>query len=133
MLNFLNRPQQRQPNIREALVRSGLPNAADPTRIALLETYGSYVGRRVKFFRAVDAEHSGVQLGSGHVEPNGMVIVNLRQSPEGPPPLRYLADRTMHADDERLVFWDPSTARESEAALSAPAATWLRARATDRQ
>jgi hypothetical protein len=86
----------------------------------------------VKFFRAMDAEHSGVLLGSGHVEPNGTVVVNLRQSPEGPPPLRFLADRTLHADDERLVFWDRATAEISEAALSAPAATWLRARATDR-
>ena len=90
----------------------------------MLETYGTYVGRRVKFFRALDAERSGVLLGSGHVEPNGAVVVSLRQSPEGPAPLRFLADRAPHTDDERLVFWDASTARRSEAALSAPAATW---------
>src|ERR1051325_11524064 len=115
MSNLFNRSQQRQPNIRQALVQSGLSIAGDSARVSLIETYGSYVGRRVKFFRAVDAERSGVLLGSGHVEPNGTVVVNLRQSAEGPAPTRHLADRTTHADDERLVFWDAATARLSEA------------------
>ena len=38
MLNFFNRPQRRYPTIRQALVQSGLAEAADPTSVALLDS-----------------------------------------------------------------------------------------------
>jgi hypothetical protein len=130
MLNFLNRPHRRYPTIRQALVQSGLVEAADPTRVALFEKHGNYAGRRVNFFQAFEPGHQDVLLGSGHVEREGMVVVDDRPVPEGAVPARELANRATHADDERLVFWDVEAARSSEATLSAPAATWQQARST---
>ena len=131
-MNLFHRPQQRRQIFRDARVHSGVSNAGDPARVAVLETHGSYAGRPVKFFRAVDIQDSGALLGSGHVEPNGTIVSNLRQSSEGPTPARFLTDRARHADDERLVFWDATSAKVSEAALFAPPATWLRAREKER-
>ena len=131
MLNFFNRPQRRYPTIRQALVQSGLAEAADPTRVALFEKHGNYAGRRVNFFRAFEPGHEELLLGSGHVEPEGLVVVNnLRAPEESTPPTREPANRANHPDDERLVFWDAGAARSSEATLSAPAATWQQPRPT---
>jgi hypothetical protein len=132
MFNVFNRAQQRYPTIRQALVQSGLSAAGDPTSIAVLETHGQYSGRRVNFFRAFAPGRNDVLLGSGHVEHDGMVVVNGRREPEGGTPTRKPADRATHADDERLVFWNAAAARSSEATLSAPAATWAQARSTAR-
>jgi hypothetical protein len=128
MFNFLNRSQRRYPSIRQALVLAGLPYAGDSARVAVFEKHGQYAGRRVNFFRAFEAGHQDVLLGSGHVEHEGVVVVDSRPAPEGAAPAREPANRADHADDERLVFWDADTARSSEAILSAPAATWLHAR-----
>jgi hypothetical protein len=130
MLNFFNRPQRRYPTIRQALVQSGLAEAADPTRVALVEKHGNYAGRRVNFFQAFEPGHQDLLLGSGHVEPDGTVVVDNQPAQEGTVPVREPANRATHADDERLVFWDPGEARRSEASLSAPAATWQQARTT---
>jgi len=132
MFNFFNRPQLRYPTIRQALVAAGLSTADDSARIAVLEKHGQYAGRRVNFFRAFEPGHQDLLLGSGHVEPDGMVIVDMRSEPDGATPVRQPANRTHHADDEHLVFWDANAARISEATLSAPAATWLHARSTPR-
>jgi hypothetical protein len=129
MFNFLDRSGARYATIREALVQSGLAEAGDFTRVALLEKHGQYAGRRVTFFRAFQPGHQDLLLGSGHVEPEGLVVVNnLRAPQESTPPAREPANRADHADDERLVFWDAAAARSSEATLSGPAATWLCAR-----
>jgi hypothetical protein len=130
MFNFFNRSQRRYPTIRQALVHAGLSAAGDPARIAVFEKNGQYAGRRVNFFSAFEPGHQDLTLRSGHVEREGMVVVDNRMGPEGPTPDRHPADRAVHADDERLVFWDASAARSSEATLSAPAATWLQARST---
>jgi hypothetical protein len=130
MFNVFNRAQRRYPTIREALVQSGLAAAADPNRIAVLEKYGQYSGRRVNFFRAFEPGHQDLLLRTGHVEREGLVVVDSRQQPEGAAPARELANRATHADDERLVFWDADKARSSESTLSAPAATWQQARST---
>ena len=132
MFNLFNGPQVRYPTIRQALVQAGLPTAGDSSRIAVLEKHGQYAGRRVNFFRAVEAGHQDMLLRSGHVEPEGMVIVDSVSEPEGATPVRKLADRAEHTDDEHLVFWDADAARLSEATLSAPAATWLQARSSPR-
>ncbi|HEY3061174.1 MAG TPA: hypothetical protein VGL99_19585 [Chloroflexota bacterium] len=130
MFNFFNKSQPRYPTIRQALVQSGLSAAVDSNKVAVVEKHGQYSGRRVSFFRAFAPGHQDVLLGSGHVEHEGAVVVYGRPGPEGAVPARQPANRASHADDERLVFWDPARARSSEATLSAPAATWLHARST---
>ena len=126
MFNFLGRSGVRYTTIREALVLSGVAEAGDFTRVALLEKQGQYAGRRVTFFRAFQPGHQELLLGSGHVEPEGRVVLNnLRAAEESTPPARERANRADHADDERLVFWDAAAARSSEATVSAPAPTWL--------
>src|SRR6266540_331695 len=100
MFNFFNRSETRYPTIRQALFTSGLSMAADPTRVAVVEKHGQYVGRRVNFFRAFEPGHQDLLLGSGHVEHEGLVV------------------------------WDAVRASSSEATLSAPAATWQHARET---
>ena len=130
MLNFFNRPQRRYATIRQALVQSGLAEAADPTRVALFEKHGNYAGRRVNFFRAFEPAHPDLVLGSGHVEHDGAVVVDNQPAQEGAVPVREPANRATHADDEHLVFWDAGKARRSAATLSAPAATWQQPRST---
>jgi hypothetical protein len=132
MLNLFNRSQARYPTIRQALVQAGLSDAGDPARVAVLEQHGQYAGRRANFFRAFKPGQQDQLLGSGHVEREGMVVVDSLSEPEGVTPVREPANRADHADDERLVFWDAAAARSSEATLSAPAATWLHARSTPR-
>ena len=130
MFNFLSRSQRHYPTIRQALVQAGLSAAGDPTRVAVLEKHGQYAGRRVNFFSAFEPGHQDLLLGSGHVERDGLVVVNSASQPEGAVPARHPADCANHADYERLVFWDADAARSSEATLSGPAATWLHARST---
>jgi hypothetical protein len=126
MFNLFNR-SPRYPTIRQALVQAGLSAAGDPTRVAVHEKHGQYAGRRVNFFRAFEPGHQDLLLGSGHVEREGVVVVNSLQETEVTAPAREPANRAHHVDDERLVFWDAAVARSSEATLSAPAATWLHA------
>ncbi len=128
MFNVFNRSRPHYPTIRQALVQAGLSVAGDAARVAVLEQHGQYAGRRVNFFRAFEPGHQDLLLGSGHVEREGMVVLDSRSEPEGVTPVREPANRADHADDERLVFWDAEWARSSEAILSAPAATWLHAR-----
>jgi hypothetical protein len=104
----------------------GAGGGSDFTRVALLEKRGQYAGRRVTLFRAFEPGHQDLLLGSGHVEPEGRVVVNnLRTSQESTSPARENANRAGQADDERVVFWDAPAARSSEPTLSGPAATWL--------
>jgi hypothetical protein len=130
MLNFFNRRQRRNPTIRQALVRAGLAEAADPLRVALVEQHGNYVGRRVNFFQAFEAGHHDLLLGSGHVEHDGTVVVNKQTTQEDVVPLREPANRAIHADDNHLVFWDSDHVLRSDAILSAPAAAWRRAQSS---
>src|SRR5689334_2664130 len=111
MLKFFSRPQQRRyPTIREALVQSGVADAADPARVGVSEKHGNYAGRRVNFFQAYETGHPDRPLGSGHVEQEGAVVVNNQPGQAAAAPLRELANRATHTDDERLVFWDADKA-----------------------
>jgi hypothetical protein len=130
MFRVFNRSQLPYPTIRQALVEAGLSAAGDSARVAVVEKYGEYAGRRVNFFRAFKPGQQDLLLGSGHVEREGKVILDSVSEPEGATPVRQPANRADHTDDERLVFWDADAARSSEATLSAPAATWLHARST---
>jgi len=132
MFNFFNRPKSRYPTIRQALVEAGLSAAGDSARIAVLEKHGQYAGRQVNFFRAFEPGHEDRLLGSGHVEREGMVIVDSVSEAEGATPVRQPANSADHVDDEHLIFWDADAAKSSVARLSAPAATWLHARSTPR-
>ena|SRR5947209_1528536 len=112
MFNFLHQSKPRHPTIRQALAQLGVVDAGDSTRVAVLEKHGQYAGRRVNFFRAFEAGHEDLELGSGHVESDGVVVVDsLRASEKSAPPAREPANRAVHNDDERLVFWDADAAR----------------------
>jgi hypothetical protein len=121
MFKFLSRSAARYPTIRETLAEAGVPSAADPAGLTVLERMGSYSGRRVNFFRAFDPTraaarsiavhgfrdldgHHDLVLGSGHVENEGLVMLDDRAEAEHPVPTRALADRADHTDDERFVF-----------------------------
>jgi hypothetical protein len=121
MFKFLSRSAARYPTIRETLAEAGVPSAADPAGLTVLERMGSYSGRRVNFFRAFDPRgaaarsvsvhgfrdldgHPDLLLGSGHVEHEGLVMLDDRAEAEHSVPDRALADRADHTDDERFVF-----------------------------
>jgi len=144
MFNFLHRSAPRYPTIRQTLVNAGLLSARDPDSLTILERHGSYSGRRVNFFRAFNPTHATagairvrafadldahreLVLGSGHIEHEGMVVLNSQPEQNHAVPIREPADRAAHADDQRFVFWDAEVARSSGVALSEPAAVWLSA------
>lgn len=108
MFNLFRRSGTRHPRIRQALIEAGLSAAGDPARITVLETHGNYAGRRVRYFRAFEPGRPDLVLASGHVEHDGVVVVNGRPEPDGTAPARAPADRASHADDERLVFTGPA-------------------------
>ena len=130
MLNLFKRSAPRNSTIREALVHAGLLAAADPARVAVVEKHGDYVGRPVNFFTAFEPHHKEVLLASGHVEQKGMVVITYRPQPDAKTPTRVPANRSAHADDDKLVFWDEQAAMASEAALSATVMNWQRGRST---
>jgi hypothetical protein len=119
--------RSRYPTIRQTLALAGVPSAAEPAGLTVLERMGTYAGRRVNFFRAFDPArataraiqihvfrdldaHQDLVLGSGHVEHEGLVMLDGRPEAEGATPTRALADRAVHADDDRFVFRHGSTA-----------------------
>jgi hypothetical protein len=114
VFKFLNRAAPRYLTIRQTLDQAGVPAG-----LTVVERMGSYSGRRVNFFRAFDptrAEaraihafrdldtHQELVLGSGHVEHEGLVMLDGRPEAEHAVPPRELADRAIHGDDERFVF-----------------------------
>jgi len=115
VFKFLNRSAPRYLTIQQTLAQAGAPAG-----LTVLERMGSYSGRRVNFFRAFDATraearalhvqafrdldgHPDLVLGSGHTEQEGLVMLDGRPETERATPSRELADRTVHADDERFV------------------------------
>jgi hypothetical protein len=120
MFNFRNRSAPRYLTIRQTLAKAGVASAADPARLTVLERMGSYSGRRVNFFRAFDPTgaarglkvhafrdldaHQDLVLGSGHVEHEGLVMLDGRPEADRTAPAREPADRTAHTDDDRFVF-----------------------------
>ena len=145
MFNFLHRSAPCYPSVRQTLVNAGLLSPTEHDALTVLEKRGSYSGRRVNYFRAFNPTHAGgirvrtfadldahqdLVLGSGHVEREGMVVLNSRPEQTHAVPIREPADRAAHADDQRLVFWDAEVARSSGVTLSEPAAVWLQAQST---
>jgi hypothetical protein len=128
VFKFLHRSTPRYLTIRQTLAQAGVRSAADPAGLTVLEKMGSYSGRRVNFFRAFDPNgaaaraipvqvfrdldtHQELVLGSGHVENEGLVMLDGRPEAEHATPPRELADRAAHTDDERFVFRHGSGAR----------------------
>lgn len=144
MFNILHRSAARSSTLHQTLVGAGLLATTDTDALTVLEQRGSYSGRRVTFFRAfnparasaaavrvrafadLDA-HQELILGSGHVERDGMVVLNSQPRQSHAVLIRQPADRAAHADDQRLVFWDAELGRSSGLTLSEPAAVWRQA------
>ena len=115
--------RSRSSAIRGALERDGLPPGMERAfTLGVLESRGSYAGRRVSYIRvfdparaaeqAVDVRafgdldaHPDLVLRTGHVEKDGAVVITWRPpAADAATPVRERADRAMHADDERFVF-----------------------------
>ncbi len=124
MFGFMRRSGKRNRSaaIQRALERDGLPPGIDPAALGVVESGGTYAGRRVTYIRvfdparaaerAVDVRafgdldgHPDLVLRMGHVEKDGTVVITWRPpAPDAATPARERADRAMHADDERFVF-----------------------------
>jgi hypothetical protein len=134
MFGFLNRSGTSSATaaVQRALSSADLPPGLDPTGLGVVESRGSYAGRKVTYFRVFDPRQTGGQSGkrlryedleargelvlrAGHVEEDGTVVLNRvltdearhQASGAGPNgPGRAPADRTAHPDDERYVTRD---------------------------
>jgi hypothetical protein len=109
--------------VRCALERDGLPPGIDiALELGVVESRGTYAGRRVTRFRVFDPvraveggldvhafgdldAHPDLVLRTGHIEPDGTVVITWRAPlPDAETPVRERADRSTHGDDERIVF-----------------------------
>ena len=118
--------------IRRALSSVDLPPGLDLAGLGVVESRGSYSGRKVTYFRVFDPRQASGQSGkrlryedlegrrelvlwAGHVEGDGTVVINQALTdaarhqasgadPNGPG--RAPADRTAHPDDTRFVGQD---------------------------
>jgi len=131
MFGFLNRSGTSSATaaVQGALSAADLPPGLDPSGFGVLESRGSYAGRKVTYFRVFDPRRIDGQNGkrlryqdlearrelvlqSGYVEEDGTVV--FRQVTTAAPPRessetgsngswRAPADRAAHLDDERFV------------------------------
>ena len=120
------RPRRPTPAMATALISDGLPPGMQPSTLSVVEQQGSYAGRRVSYFRVFDPirvgerglqirqftdldRHPNLILGSGHLEPDGSVVLSKRGKPHpAETPIRSEANRSAHADDEQIVFPTPT-------------------------
>ena len=124
MLRFFRRSQSNHPGrlLTQALRRTGMAAGVDPAMLSVVQQSGSYSGRRVTYFRVFDPtrniERSAVirqytdldscpelVVASGHIERGGDIVLSTRESINPPVRTERLgADRSVHADDEAIVF-----------------------------
>ena len=137
MFGFLNRSGTSSATaaVQRALSAADLPPGLDPSGFGVLESRGSYAGRKVTYFRVFDPRRINGQNGkngkrlhyedlearrelvlqSGYVEEDGTVV--FRQVPTAAlsretseagsnGAWRAPADRAAHLDDERFVTRD---------------------------
>jgi len=141
-------PQEPWPGLQRALTQQGLPVGVDLKALRVLTTQGSYAGRSVRFFRVFDPHAAGQRnvavrtfkdldtypdlvIASGHFENRGALSLTERApATPAPTPSRERADRSAHADDEHLVFWNAEGSRSSAVHLSEAAASWHQARSS---
>ena len=135
MFDFLRRSTMRSPSaaLCRALEADGLPPGLDPATLGVVEQRGAYSGRRVTFFRVIDraraaahgakvstrltysdlSAHPDLVLRTGFIEPDGTVVISSRApSTDSAVPTRIQADRSAHADDERVVFPETDAAQK---------------------
>jgi hypothetical protein len=147
MFSFLRNssPHQPSPALQRALTHQGLPSSRPANTLRVLTSEGKYAGRSVRYFRVFDPAQGAASVhtftdldahpewvvGSGHMEHDGGVALRERATATATPtPTRERADRTAHADDEQLVFWNAEASRSSAVLLSAAATTWQNARSS---
>jgi hypothetical protein len=150
MFSFLRNAASQVPSpvLQQALTQQGLPVGLRAGTLRVVTTPGSYAGRSVRFFRVFDphiaaqrtvvvrtftdlAAQPDLVVCSGHFEKGGALCLTERVPATTAPTLsRQPADRSAHADDEHLVFWDEEGSRSSALHLSAAAATWRDARSS---
>jgi hypothetical protein len=140
MFEFLRRSsgQGASGAIVRALQADSLAQLTDVSALTVVESPGSYSGRRVTFFHVLDprraasqaggggkrltyrdvASHPDLVLRSGHLERDGTVVFyQVREAAEegasagtAPSekavPSRERANRSVHADDEHVIFPD---------------------------
>ena len=136
MFDFLRRSGLRSPSaaLRGALEAEGLPPGTDVSALGVVESRGTFAGRKVTYFRVFDPRlaagravdvfsrftyqdlgaHLDLVLRTGHVERDGRIVLSPLPhatvmaapgpSPDGHVPAREPADRADHVDDERVVF-----------------------------
>ena len=125
MFGFTRKSEAAGPSaaILRALKEDGWPPGIDPAAaLGVVESRGSYSGRKVTYFRVFDparaAErgvsvrafrdldaHRDLVLRAGHVEKDGTVVVTWREpAADAAAPARERTDRATHGDDERFVF-----------------------------
>ena len=109
-----------------ALASDGLLSDMDLSTLAVVQRNGDYAGRRVTYFRVFDSRRvadRGLEvrkfddldaspdlvLGAGHLENNGEVVLAKRDRPDlSGSVMRDQADRSVHSDDESIVFHSKS-------------------------
>jgi hypothetical protein len=132
MFDFMRKygVRSRTAAVRCALERDGLPPGIDiALELGVVESRGTYAGRRVTRIRVFDPAHAveraldvhafgdldahpDLVLRTGHIEQDGTVVITWRApSPNAASPIRGLLDRTVLGDDERLVFAGTGAAR----------------------
>ena len=125
MFGLFQKSQTHPPSamMARALASDGLPPGMDPSTLAVVQRNGSYVGRRVTYFRVFDPQRvaeRGLEvrrfddldaspdlvLATGHLENTGAVVLAKRNRPEvtSTAVMRDQADRSAHGEDEAIVF-----------------------------
>jgi hypothetical protein len=124
MRRFFQRSQSAHPghHVTQTLLGSGLPAQLDPAMLSVVQQRGSYAGRGVTYFRVFDPTRNAERavvirqytdldicpelvVTSGHIEQDGAVVLATRESASTPVRTERLgADRSVHADDEGIVF-----------------------------
>lgn len=127
MFDFLRKSGMRSPSaaLRRALEADNLPPGTDISGLGVVESPGTYAGRKVSYFRVFDPQraadrtvdvfsantyqdlnaHLDLVLRAGFIERDGTVVIFSRSpAPVAAVPRREPADRAAHADVERFVF-----------------------------
>ena len=129
MFKFMRSSGMRSPSgaVLRALQADGLPPGTDISALGVVESRGSYSGRKVTYVRVFDPKraaaravdvftnytyqdlnaHPDLVLRAGFIERDGTVVLFSRApGVHAAVPPRERADRAEHADDERFVFTD---------------------------
>jgi len=137
MFGFLRSSGSKAPSssVRRALEKDGLPPSIErASMLQMVESRGRFSDRKVTYIRVFDPAlvaarglsirafkdldpHPDVVLRSGHIESDGSVFLTRAARVQAPAPtVRSVADRSGHADDEHLVFYDRDRSTQGELA-----------------